>query len=65
MHCPLNDGQLKTATGEILSGANDLAERKQAAAIEETSAAMDQLAATVGAVPRRLQQSQRAVRHDA
>jgi methyl-accepting chemotaxis protein len=40
---------LKTATGEILSGANDLAERttKQAAAIEETSAAMEQLAATV------------------
>ncbi|MBI4920112.1 MAG: MCP four helix bundle domain-containing protein [Devosia nanyangense] len=40
---------LKTATGEILSGANDLSERttKQAAAIEETSAAMEQLAATV------------------
>jgi len=42
-------GALKTATGEILSGANDLAERttKQAAAIEETSAAMEQLANTV------------------
>jgi len=40
---------LKTATGEILSGANDLSERttKQAATIEETSATMDQLAATV------------------
>ena len=40
---------LKTATGEILSGANDLSERttRQAATIEETSAAMDQLAATV------------------
>jgi methyl-accepting chemotaxis protein len=40
---------LKTATGEILSGANDLAERttKQAAAIEETSAAMEQLSKTV------------------
>jgi methyl-accepting chemotaxis protein len=40
---------LKTATGEILSGANDLAERttRQAAAIEETSAAMEQLATTV------------------
>jgi len=40
---------LKTATGEILSGTNDLSERttKQAAAIEETSAAMDQLASTV------------------
>jgi methyl-accepting chemotaxis protein len=40
---------LKTATGEILSGANDLAERttKQAAAIEETTAAMEQLSTTV------------------
>src|SRR5690606_4133044 len=41
---------LKTATGEILSGANDLSERttRQAATIEETSATMEQLAATVG-----------------
>ncbi|MDO8359024.1 MAG: methyl-accepting chemotaxis protein [Devosia sp.] len=41
--------QLKTATGEMLSGANDLSERttRQAATIEETSAAMDQLASTV------------------
>jgi methyl-accepting chemotaxis protein len=40
---------LRTATGEILSGANDLSERttKQAATIEETSAAMEQLASTV------------------
>ena len=40
---------LKTATGEILSGANDLADRttRQAAAIEQTSAAMEQLAGTV------------------
>ena len=40
---------LKTATSEILSGANDLSERttKQAATIEETSAAMEQLAAIV------------------
>ena len=40
---------LKVATGEILSGANDLSERttKQAATIEETSAAMEQLAGTV------------------
>jgi methyl-accepting chemotaxis protein len=40
---------LKTATAEILAGANDLSERttKQAATIEETSAAMVQLAATV------------------
>ena len=42
-------GSLRTATGEILSGANDLSERttRQAATIEETSAAMEQLAATV------------------
>ncbi len=40
---------VKTATGEILSGANDLSQRttKQAATIEETSAAMEQLAHTV------------------
>ncbi|MBJ3786301.1 methyl-accepting chemotaxis protein [Devosia sediminis] len=40
---------LKTATGEILEGTNDLSERttKQAATIEETSAAMEQLATTV------------------
>ncbi len=40
---------LRTATGEILSGANDLSERttRQAATIEETSAAMDQLSQTV------------------
>ncbi len=40
---------LKIATGEILAGANDLSERttKQAATIEETSAAMEQLADTV------------------
>ena len=40
---------LKTATGEILAGANDLSERttRQAATIEETSAAMEQLAVTV------------------
>ena len=41
---------LKTATSEILSGANDLSERttKQAATIEETSAAMEQIQHTVG-----------------
>ncbi len=40
---------LKSATGEILAGANDLSQRttQQAAAIEETSAAMEQLASTV------------------
>jgi methyl-accepting chemotaxis protein len=46
---------LKTATGEILSGANDLSERttKQAATIEETSAAMEQLSQTVADNARR------------
>jgi methyl-accepting chemotaxis protein len=40
---------LKAATGELLSGANDLSQRttKQSATIEETSATMEQLAATV------------------
>ncbi|MBU1335272.1 MAG: HAMP domain-containing protein [Alphaproteobacteria bacterium] len=42
-------GALKTATGEILSGANDLSERttRQAATIEQTSAAIEQLSRTV------------------
>jgi methyl-accepting chemotaxis protein len=42
-------GALRAATGEILSGANDLAERttRQAAAIEETTAAVEQLTQTV------------------
>lgn len=40
---------LKTATGEILSGANDLADRttRQAATIEQTTAAVEQLSAAV------------------
>lgn len=46
---------LKTATGEILSGANDLSERttRQAATIEETSASMEQLAVTVASNAKR------------
>ncbi len=50
---------LKVATGEILSGANDLSERttKQAAAIEETSAATEQLANTVNDNTERAQQA--------
>jgi len=42
---------LKSATGELLSGANDLSQRttKQAATIEETSAAIEQLSDTVRA----------------
>ncbi|MBU1174344.1 MAG: HAMP domain-containing protein, partial [Alphaproteobacteria bacterium] len=50
---------LKTATGEILSGANDLSERttKQAATIEETSAAMEQLATTVADNAKRAQEA--------
>jgi methyl-accepting chemotaxis protein len=48
--------RLKRATGEILAGANDLSQRttRQAATIEETSAAMEQLSGTV------LQNAQRA-----
>jgi methyl-accepting chemotaxis protein len=46
---------IRSATGEILAGANDLSERttRQAATIEETSAAMEQIAATVSANARR------------
>jgi len=42
-------GALRVATGEILSGANDLSERttRQAAAIQQTAAAMDDLMRTV------------------
>ncbi|MEQ9634988.1 MAG: methyl-accepting chemotaxis protein [Devosia marina] len=42
-------GALRTATAEILSGANDLSSRttKQAATIEETSAAVEQLSSAV------------------
>jgi methyl-accepting chemotaxis protein len=45
----LTTRSLRTASGELLSGANDLSERttRQAATIEETSAAMEELAATV------------------
>ncbi|GHA13742.1 methyl-accepting chemotaxis protein [Devosia pacifica] len=50
---------LKTATGEILAGANDLSERttKQAATIEETSAAMEQLSANVAQNSRQAQEA--------
>ena len=53
---------LKTATGEILSGANDLSERttKQAATIEETSATMEQLAGTVAENARRAEEASRS-----
>jgi methyl-accepting chemotaxis protein len=42
-------GSIKSATSELLSGANDLSERttRQAATIEETSAAIEQFASTV------------------
>ncbi|QQR39239.1 methyl-accepting chemotaxis protein [Devosia rhizoryzae] len=45
----LTTKSLRTASGELLSGANDLSERttRQAATIEETSAAMEELATTV------------------
>ncbi|HEY9013340.1 MAG TPA: methyl-accepting chemotaxis protein [Devosia sp.] len=55
---------LKTATGEILSGANDLSERttRQAASIEQTSAAMEQLAGAVEDTARRAQAANQEVR---
>ncbi|MBF0679053.1 MAG: PAS domain S-box protein [Devosia sp.] len=48
-------GSLKIATAEILTGANDLSQRttRQAATIEETSAAVEQLASTVSDNARR------------
>jgi len=48
-HLKEASGSLKVATGEILAGANDLSERttKQATTIAETTAAVEQLAATV------------------
>ncbi|HEV7344940.1 MAG TPA: cache domain-containing protein [Devosia sp.] len=54
---------LKSATGEILAGANDLSERttKQAATIEETSAAMEQLANTVGDNARKAGEAARGI----
>jgi methyl-accepting chemotaxis protein len=50
---------LKTATAEILAGANDLSERttRQAATIEETSAAMEQMASTVALNAERARQA--------
>ncbi|MBN9317328.1 MAG: globin-coupled sensor protein [Devosia sp.] len=44
-------GSLRTATADILAGANDLSDRatRQAATIEQTSAAMEQLMGTVSA----------------
>ena len=50
---------LKVATSEILSGSNDLAERttRQAASIEETSAAMERLAGTVSQNVERAEQA--------
>ncbi len=56
---------LKTATGEILSGANDLSGRttRQAATIEETNAAIEQLASTVSENANRAVQASRKA-HD-
>jgi len=55
---------IKSATGEILSGANDLSERttKQAAAIEETSAAIEQLSTTVNENARRADEASNKAR---
>ncbi len=55
---------LRTATGEILSGANDLSERttRQAATIEETSATMEQLSSTVLTNAQKAQEASAAAR---
>ena len=52
---------LRTATGEILRGADDLSERttKQAATIEETSAAIEQLSSIVISNARQAQEASR------
>ena len=54
---------LKTATGEILAGANDLSERttRQAATVEQTSATIEQLSLTVGANAGRAREANQAV----
>ncbi|MFC3703647.1 methyl-accepting chemotaxis protein [Devosia honganensis] len=55
--------QLKVATGEILAGSNDLAERtgRQASMVEETSATIRQVSATVGANAARAEDANRSV----
>jgi methyl-accepting chemotaxis protein len=56
---------LKTATGEILSGANDLSERttRQAATIEETSASVEQLTGAVADNAKRAASASEKARH--
>ncbi|WP_051213863.1 methyl-accepting chemotaxis protein [Maritalea myrionectae] len=58
-------GGLKTATSEILEGANDLSERstRQAATIEETSAAMEQLSGTVADNAKKAQEATEKTAH--
>jgi methyl-accepting chemotaxis protein len=55
--------RLKTATGEILAGSNDLSERtsRQAAMVEQTSATVEKLSTTVGANAARAQDADKAV----
>ncbi|MGV8855202.1 MAG: methyl-accepting chemotaxis protein [Devosia sp.] len=59
----LTSRALKTATGEILTGANDLSDRtsRQAEAVEQTSASIKHLSVTVGANAGRARQANRAV----
>ncbi|WP_254082048.1 methyl-accepting chemotaxis protein [Devosia sp. WQ 349K1] len=56
---------LKIATGEILSGANDLSERttRQAATIEETSASVEQLTGAVTENAKRATSANEKARH--
>ncbi|ODT68059.1 MAG: hypothetical protein ABS75_21790 [Pelagibacterium sp. SCN 63-23] len=55
--------RLKTATGDILAGSNDLSERtsRQAAMVEQTSATVEHMAGTVGANAGRAEEANRAV----
>jgi methyl-accepting chemotaxis protein len=55
---------VRSATGEILAGTNDLAERstRQAASVEETSAAMEQLASTVTENARRAHEASEEIK---
>ncbi|MGV8833649.1 MAG: methyl-accepting chemotaxis protein [Devosia sp.] len=54
---------LKTATGEILTGANDLSDRttRQAATVEQTTATIEHLSVTVGANAGRAKEANLAV----
>ena len=59
----VTSSHLKTATGEILAGSNDLAQRtsRQAAMVEETTATVEELSTTVLANAGRAEEANRSV----